>query len=642
MAFKTKLDFSNNRQVKQNVETLTVLSGATSFGVTFDNLPKGPNLSTSAQTQSFNGVISTFSGNNTTTIYNWYDNRMEAGIGSLSALTPSTSATTQEVLPSFSANTTTIIDGNVVAVDYFGVEYDITPIAMIDLGGGNYSGSVISGEFIIYSATSSDFSGRTIWVDVSGITRTEDLIITNNAGIGKYWVCSDTEGKGQWSDLIIPPDTNTFVTGGTYSNGTATFTNNLGGEFDVNGFYTGGTSSIQLWVSGTGLNSLTTFNSGNISSGDYSLSEGSQNESSGLASHAQGYNTTASGAFSHTEGQNTTASGYTSHAEGNGSQANGMYSHAEGGGTQANGTYAHAEGNGSIASGNVSHAEGNNTIASGMYSHSGGYFTEANGVNSFVHGSESIANNTNTIVFGSNITGNSANTTYVDNLNIKTVGTGPGVTDIGVDVNGNVVNQASDERLKENISTIEGALDKVKALRGVKYQWIDKVNGGDNYRLGFIAQEVNAVEPLLTFVDNGEDQYMGVQYKDVPALLVEAIKELASGTVTTNNTALETQTILAEDNNIDLNYNGTPETALGGGITVLHAKGQNQSSELLTDENGDWMTNNDFKPKSLTIPFYTPTSSTDVNGSEGNITRDDNYMYIKTINGWKRSNLESF
>ena len=28
MAFTTKLDFSNNRQVKQDIETLTVLSGS--------------------------------------------------------------------------------------------------------------------------------------------------------------------------------------------------------------------------------------------------------------------------------------------------------------------------------------------------------------------------------------------------------------------------------------------------------------------------------------------------------------------------------------------------------------------------------------------------------------------------------------
>lgn len=35
--------------------------------------------------------------------------------------------------------------------------------------------------------------------------------------------------------------TDTFVTGGTYSNGTATFTNNSGVTFNVNGFYTGST-----------------------------------------------------------------------------------------------------------------------------------------------------------------------------------------------------------------------------------------------------------------------------------------------------------------------------------------------------------------------------------------------------------------
>jgi hypothetical protein len=441
-------------------------------------------------------------------------------------------------------------------------------------------------------------------------------------------MCSDSEGKGEWSDLIIPPDTNTFVTGGTYSSGTAIFTNNLGNSFNVTGFYTGGTGGVDLWVSGTGLNSLETNNSSNVSSGDYSISEG--------------FNTTASGIYSHSEGNGTIASGSTSHAEGNGSIAGGIYSHAQGGGTIAIGAYSHAEGNGSQAIGNVSHAEGNITTANGNYSHTGGYFTVANGNYSFVHGSESVANGDNTIVFGSKITGNTPNTMYVDNLNIKTVGTGPGTTDIGVDINGNVVNQASDIRLKENISTIENALDKVKNLRGVKYQWIDKENGGDDYRIGFIAQEVNVVEPLLTFVDNSEEQFMGVQYKDMSALLVEAIKELASGSVVSNNTALETQTILAEDNNIDLNYNGTPETALGGGITVLHAKGDNLSSELLTDENGDWLTNNDFKPKALTIPLYTPTGSNDENGSEGNITRDDNYMYIKTINGWKRTNLESF
>jgi catalase (peroxidase I) len=125
-------------------------------------------------------------------------------------------------------------------------------------------------------------------------------------------------------------------------------------------------------------------------------------------------------------------------------------------------------------------------------------------------------------------------------------------------------------------------------------------------------------------------------------LLVEAIKELSSGVTQSNNTYLETQTILAEDNNIDLNYSGTPETALGGGLRVLHAKGQDISADLITDSNGDFTTNNDFKPNSLTIPTYTPSSSSDINGNIGNITRDEDYIYVKTSSGWKRSNLESF
>ena len=43
------------------------------------------------------------------------------------------------------------------------------------------------------------------------------------------------------TQLVEIPIFNTVTTGGTYSNGTATFTNNTGGTFNVNGFYTGNT-----------------------------------------------------------------------------------------------------------------------------------------------------------------------------------------------------------------------------------------------------------------------------------------------------------------------------------------------------------------------------------------------------------------
>jgi hypothetical protein len=52
--------------------------------------------------------------------------------------------------------------------------------------------------------------------------------------------------------------------------------------------------------------------------------------------------------------------------------------------------------------------------------------------------------------------------------------------------------------------------------------------------------------------------------------------------------------------------------------------------------------NIDLKPNNLTIPNYTPSSSDDNNGSVGNITFDDDFIYLKTNNNWKRIRLENF
>ncbi len=39
---------------------------------------------------------------------------------------------------------------------------------------------------------------------------------------------------------------------------------------------------------------------------------------------------------------------------------------------------------------------------------------------------------------------------------------------------------------------------------------------------------------------------------------------------------------------------------------------------------------------------YTPSSSTDTNGNTGDMAWDENYIYIKTASGWKRTGLQSF
>ena len=78
----------------------------------------------------------------------------------------------------------------------------------------------------------------------------------------------------------------------------------------------------------------------------------------------------------------------------------------------------------------------------------------------------------------------------------------------------------SDANLKENVEEIEGAVEKVEAIRGVTFDWKD----GSGASAGIIAQEVEAVMPML--IENGE--FKRVDYNGLVGLLVEAVKELSA------------------------------------------------------------------------------------------------------------------
>jgi hypothetical protein len=62
---------------------------------------------------------------------------------------------------------------------------------------------------------------------------------------------------GDGSNLTGISTQDTYVTGGTYSNGTATFVNNTGGTFNVSGFYTGYTAPTDVFVTGGTFDSVT-------------------------------------------------------------------------------------------------------------------------------------------------------------------------------------------------------------------------------------------------------------------------------------------------------------------------------------------------------------------------------------------------
>ena len=81
----------------------------------------------------------------------------------------------------------------------------------------------------------------------------------------------------------------------------------------------------------------------------------------------------------------------------------------------------------------------------------------------------------------------------------------------------NDVTAFSDERLKDNIETIDSALDKVTNMRGVTFD-------RDGRRgTGVIAQEMQKVMPEVV---HDEGEYMSVAYGNLVGVLIEAVKEL--------------------------------------------------------------------------------------------------------------------
>ncbi len=89
------------------------------------------------------------------------------------------------------------------------------------------------------------------------------------------------------------------------------------------------------------------------------------------------------------------------------------------------------------------------------------------------------------------------------------------------------VTENSDIRLKKDIVTYDGALDKIARLRGVRFDWRTEDFPGRNLSqgpdIGFIAQEVEKVVPQI--VTEGPDGYKAVDYSKMTVVLLQAIKE---------------------------------------------------------------------------------------------------------------------
>jgi hypothetical protein len=106
----------------------------------------------------------------------------------------------------------------------------------------------------------------------------------------------------------------------------------------------------------------------------------------------------------------------------------------------------------------------------------------------------------------------------------------PSATAGRIDASNDIVAySSSDERLKENITPISNALDKVKTLTGVEFDWrmeTKDYHGYVGHDVGVIAQQVKAVLPEA--VRTNANGYLAVRYEKLIGLLIEANKELAA------------------------------------------------------------------------------------------------------------------
>jgi hypothetical protein len=303
-------------------------------------------------------------------------------------------------------------------------------------------------------------------------------------------------------------------------------------------------------------------------SGIYSTALGAMTTASAYGSNAMGYYTTANGYAATAMGDHTAASNSRSTAMGYNTVASGAISTATGSMTAAIGSVTTAMGYKSIASGDNSTAIGVETKAIGIgstslgritqavgwYSTATGNYTKAKPFASFVAGQyndttcninginwwqptdpllivgNGTANNARSNAFtvlknGNTAIGHASPTQMLDvngNARFRSIGSGAYVGAVNRTSDGTLTTATSDKRSKNNISTLTNSLNAILNLRGISFTWINEPELGK--RIGFIAQEVEPVLPELVFT-NPADGLKGVNYAEMTAVLVEAMKE---------------------------------------------------------------------------------------------------------------------
>lgn len=191
--FLTRVDLSDDRQIKQSENTETTFSGSiktlqyTFLGQTYNDLKKGVDLTTSGYTGvDYAPIIFSFTGTTGSTTYFGISNVFSSIIPNLPIIT-NTNYNSNFNASYFDSIQNVITDGNTFAISFSGTQfnfdvYDFGNIGMISAN--TFSGYCSVNFAYELSATTYPwwytYSGSTTWLNVNGRLNTKKFSVESN------------------------------------------------------------------------------------------------------------------------------------------------------------------------------------------------------------------------------------------------------------------------------------------------------------------------------------------------------------------------------------------------------------------------------------------------------------------------------